>query len=296
MLSIVVPAYNEGEHIYDNLMTIDKALKAFTSDYEIIAVNDGSKDNTGAEVARAAHDNPNIKDFGYEVNRGKGGAVSWGAVNSKGDIVGFIDADLDLSPDFIKMYFEEMNASGADIVIGSKMHKDSKLEYPFARKVFSICYYIMLKVLFGLKCHDTQTGLKLYRGSIIREIAPLRKIDGYAFDIELLALASKKKAKLIEMPVELNYTRGESFGRIRMGDPKIFSMEELPEFCKTHGVTMAVVAVPDYACQEVCDAAVAAGISKILNFSSAKPEVPSGILVEHLNIALSLAALKHTEG
>ena len=103
MLSIVVPAYNEGEHIYDNLMTIDKALKAFTSDYEIIAVNDGSKDNTGAEAARAAQDNPNIKDFGYEVNRGKGGAVSWGAVNSKGDIVGFIDADLDLSPDFIKM-------------------------------------------------------------------------------------------------------------------------------------------------------------------------------------------------
>ena len=218
MLSIVVPAYNEGEHIYDNLMTIDKALKAFTSDYEIIAVNDGSKDNTGAEAARAAQDNPNIKDFGYEVNRGKGGAVSWGAVNSKGDIVGFIDADLDLSPDFIKMYFEKMNESGADIVIGSKMHKDSKLEYPFARKVFSICYYIMLKVLFGLKCHDTQTGLKLYRGSIIREIAPLRRIDGYAFDIELLALASKKKAKLIEMPVELNYTRGESFGRIRMGD------------------------------------------------------------------------------
>ena len=112
MLSIVVPAYNEGEHIYDNLMTIDKALKAFTSDYEIIAVNDGSKDNTGAEAARAAQDNPNIKDFGYEVNRGKGGAVSWGAVNSKGDIVGFIDADLDLSPDFIKMYFEKMNESG----------------------------------------------------------------------------------------------------------------------------------------------------------------------------------------
>ena len=110
MLSIVVPAYNEGEHIYENLMTIDKALKAFTSDYEIIAVNDGSSDNTGAEVARAACDNPNIKDFGYDANRGKGGAVSWGAVNSKGDIVGFIDADLDLSPDFIKMYFEEMNA------------------------------------------------------------------------------------------------------------------------------------------------------------------------------------------
>ena len=206
MLSIVVPAYNEGEHIYDNLMTIDKALKAFTSDYEIIAINDGSSDNTGAEVARAASDNPFIKDFGYDVNRGKGGAVSWGASNSKGDIVGFIDADLDLSPDFIKMYFEEMNATGADIVIGSKMHKDSKLEYPFARKVFSVCYYIMLKVLFGLKCHDTQTGLKLYKGSLIREIAPLRKIDGYAFDIELLALASRQKAKLIFLLTSIRYS------------------------------------------------------------------------------------------
>ena len=198
MLSIVVPAYNEGEHIYENLMTIDKALKAFTSDYEIIAVNDGSKDNTGAEAARAAHDNPNIKDFGYEVNRGKGGAVSWGAVNSKGDIVGFIDADLDLSPDFIKMYFEEMNASGADIVIGSKMHKDSKLEYPLARKVFSLCYYIMLKVLFGLKCHDTQTGLKLYRGSLIREIAPLRRIDGYAFDIIRVDKVERRNLDVVE--------------------------------------------------------------------------------------------------
>ena len=218
MLSIVVPAYNEGEHIYDNLMIIDKALRAFTSDFEIIAVNDGSSDNTGDEVKRAAADNPNIKDFGYEKNRGKGGAVTWGAINSKGDIVGFIDADLDLSANLLSGYYTEMKLENADIVIGSKMHKDSKLEYPFARKVFSICYYIMLKVLFGLKCHDTQTGIKLYRGSLIREIAPLRRIDGYAFDIELLALASMKKAKLIEMPVELNFSRIKSFGRIRFRD------------------------------------------------------------------------------
>ena len=218
MISIVVPAYNEGEHIYDNLRIIDETLKAFCSEYEIIAVNDGSKDNTGAEIARAAADFANIKDFGYEVNRGKGGAVSWGAINSKGDVVGFIDADLDLSPDLIPGYVEAFVYSQADVVIGSKMHKDSKLEYPFMRKVFSFGYFVMLKILFGLKCHDTQTGLKLYEGSLIREIAPLRKIEGYAFDIELLALASKKKAKIIEMPVVLNYSRGESFGRIKFKD------------------------------------------------------------------------------
>ena len=200
MLSIVVPAYNEGEHIYDNLTIIDKSVSRITSDYEIVAVNDGSKDNTGAEVARAASENPHIRDCGYEVNRGKGGAVTWGIKNSRGDIVGFLDADLDLNPDMFAGYVKAMNDTGSDIVIGSKMHKDSKLDYPFARKVFSLCYYIMLKVLFGLKCHDTQTGIKLYRGDLIRKLAPLRKVDGFAFDIELLALANKCGAKLLEMP------------------------------------------------------------------------------------------------
>lgn len=218
MLSIIVPAYNEGEHIFDNLTVIDKAVSGITPDYEIVAVNDGSKDNTGAEVARAAAVNQHIRDCGYEVNRGKGGAVTWGIKNSRGDVVGFIDADLDLNPDMFAGYFKAMKDEDADIVIGSKMHKDSKLEYPFARKVFSICYYIMLKVLFGLKCHDTQTGIKLYKGDLIRKIAPLRKVDGFAFDIELLALANKCGAKLVEMPVELNFTRGESFGRIKFKD------------------------------------------------------------------------------
>lgn len=215
LLSIVVPAYNEGEHIYDNLMVIDGAISKITPDYEIIAVNDGSPDNTGAEVARAASDNPHIRDCGYEINRGKGGAVTNGINKSRGEIVGFIDADLDLNPEMFDGYVKAMLANGADIVIGSKMHKESKLEYPFARKVFSLCYYIMLKVLFGLKCHDTQTGIKLYKGELIRKIAPLRKVDGFAFDIELLALANKCGAKLLEMPIELNFTRGESFGRIK---------------------------------------------------------------------------------
>lgn len=83
---------------------------------------------------------------------------------------------------------------------------------------------------------------------------------------------------------------------IKMGDPRVFTMEQLPGFCKENGVTMAVIAVPDHACQEVCNNAVEAGITKILNFSSVKPDVPAGVYVEHLNIALSLAALKYAEG
>ena len=72
MLSIVVPAYNEGEHIYDNLAVIDKSVSRITPDYEIVAVNDGSKDNTGAEVARAAELSPGASTTAV--------ATSWGSL------------------------------------------------------------------------------------------------------------------------------------------------------------------------------------------------------------------------
>ncbi len=223
MLSIIVPAYNEAGHIKDNLAEISKALKSFAGDdYEIIAVNDGSKDKTGEEIKEACLEDSHIVPAGYEANRGKGGAICEGVRHSRGSIVGFIDADLDLSPDLIEGYVRAMEDNRADIVIGSKMHKDSELEYPFARKFVSFGYYVMLKVLFGLKCHDTQTGLKLYRGELIRQVAPIQKIKGYAFDIEMLALASRGGKTLIEMPVKLDYSRNTSFGRIRFKD--VFKM------------------------------------------------------------------------
>ena len=218
MLSIIVPAFNEGSRIFDNLNVISAALSRFTDDFEIIAVNDGSHDNTGDEIKRAATGDSHIIPAGYDKNRGKGGAIIEGVSISRGNEVGFIDADLDLSPDQIEKYVQAMREQGADVVIGSKMHKESKLEYPPARKLFSFCYYIMLKVLFGLKCHDTQTGLKIYKGDLIRKVAAAQTICGYAFDIEMLALASKCGARLIEMPVELNYSRNTSFGRIRTKD------------------------------------------------------------------------------
>lgn len=218
MFSIIVPAFNEGEHIFDDLKKIAEAVERFTDDYEVIAVNDGSRDDTGAEIARAARENTHIVDAGYEVNRGKGGAIKQGISVCRGDQVGFIDADLDIPANLIEPYYKAMLEENADIVIGSKMHRDSRLEYPPARKFVSFCYYIMLKVLFGLNCHDTQTGLKIYRGDLIRRVAPVQRIKGYAFDIEMIALSCSDGAKLIEMPVELNFTRGESFGRIKFRD------------------------------------------------------------------------------
>lgn len=215
-ISVIVPAYNEGEHIYNNLQIISDTLCQSGLDFEILAVNDGSKDNTGVEVLKASKAIKGVRDCSYEINRGKGGAILHGIKNSTGDIVGFLDADLELPATLVPGFIEAMEESGCDVVIGSKMHPDSKLNYPPLRKVMSVGYYVILKILFGMKCKDTQTGIKFYRGDLIRAIGSVQKINSYAFDIEQLALANSKKAVIREMPIELHYTREGSLSRINI--------------------------------------------------------------------------------
>ena len=217
-LSVVMPAYNEGRNIFKNLMTVNDCLKDFCQEYEIIAVNDGSKDQTGTEIARAALKDNHIKAVSYKNNRGKGHAIREGVDVASGDIIAFLDADLDISPSHLKPYLNEMERQGADIVIGSKMHKDSKLEYPKARRFVSFCYYVILKFLFRLDVKDTQTGIKVFKADMLKRTIGMVRTCGYAYDIEILAVAARFGCKIIEQPVELKYTRRESFGRISLQD------------------------------------------------------------------------------
>ena len=97
------------------------------------------------------------------------------------------------------------------IVIGSKMHPDSQVEYPPLRKIMSTGYYIFLKIVFGLRLRDTQTGIKLFRTDIAQEIAKYCRCKGYSFDIEMLAIADKmhKDFSIVEMPVVVNFSRNK---------------------------------------------------------------------------------------
>lgn len=224
MFSLVVPAYNEGEHIFENLKEIESVIASFagkyavSKDFEIIPVNDGSSDNTESEILRAQNELTHVRAVSYAVNRGKGGAIVEGVRNAKGDYIGFLDADLDLPADLYDSFLYEADTNGYDVIIGSKMHKDSKLEYPFARKVFSVGYFVLLKILFGLGVKDTQTGIKLYKADLIRKIAPELRTKGYAFDVEIIALAAYCGASVKEMPIRLEYRRETSFGRIKFSD------------------------------------------------------------------------------
>ena len=115
---------------------------------------------------------------------------------------------------------KQMKDTNSDIVIGSKLHPESQLHYPAIRRMMSYSYYIMLRMLFHLGIHDTQTGIKLFKADVIRPIAESLSISGYAFDIELLVAAHRQGFTISEAPIVLNYSRDDAANgkRIKLKD------------------------------------------------------------------------------
>ena len=206
-ITVVMPAYNEGVKIKNNLLKASATISAFVKNYKIIAVNDGSHDNTSEEIQAAALEDSHIRYLDYPENKGKGYAIRLGVNYANADYIAFLDSDLELDPSMLRYFLKALLSENADIAIGSKLHKKSKLEYPFFRRIMSIGYFVMLKIIFRLNIKDTQTGIKLFRGPVIKSICADLITDGFAFDIEILATANNMGCKIIEMPIKLKFER-----------------------------------------------------------------------------------------
>ncbi len=204
-LSVLMPAHNEGAGIYDNIGETLKILREGNRDHEIIVIDDGSSDNTYEEAARFAADNQCVKLIRNRKNLGKGDALREGFGASSGDLVVFIDADLDLHPSQLQVFFDSMRSENADVVIGSKRHPQSKLYYPLHRKIVSAVYFFLIKLMFRLPIHDTQTGLKLFKREVLDTVFPQMLVKKFAFDLELLVLAHRHRFKIAEAPVVVDY-------------------------------------------------------------------------------------------
>ncbi len=204
-LSIILPAYNLGTCIFDNILAVYKIFNS-RIDFEIVPVDDGSQDNTAAEIRRAATVLSGVvKPVFAEQNAGKGAALASGFSKSLGSHILLLDADLDLNPNYIWRFFDIMKQEGADIVIGSKMHPDSKIDYPWRRRLASTVYYGIVKLLVGLPVHDTQTGMKLFRREALDYAFSRMLAKRFAFDLEVLSIAAQKGYKAVEAPVELDF-------------------------------------------------------------------------------------------
>lgn len=209
LFTVVMPAYNEAAVIQSNLLETADVLSTFLHKFTIIAVDDGSTDNTYEEMKLACQADSRIQALSYDKNRGKGYAIRTGILASKSTYTAFLDSDLELPPRMLKRYLKEMRRTGADIIIGSKLDSRSKLEYPWFRKIFSYGYYLYIRMLFHLNLKDTQTGIKIFQTEKIRPILYEMQEDRFSFDIEMMALASMHGLTIREMPVVVEKRRSE---------------------------------------------------------------------------------------
>jgi glycosyltransferase involved in cell wall biosynthesis len=214
-LSIIIPAYREERSIRQTVERIVEVYDRLPYSYEVLVVVDGSPDQTAAEAKKV--NSQNVKVYEYSPNQGKGYAIKYGVEKAIGKIVTFTDAGGDFNPEQFDKYVSLMELFDADIVIGSKRHPASRVNYPLVRRIYSRCYQLLIRLLFGLKVTDTQTGLKFFKSNVAKTIFPKALVKQYAIDLELLVIAQQYGFKRIfEAPVELEFnTEGGGAATIR---------------------------------------------------------------------------------
>ena len=232
VLSIVMPAYNLGRCIRGNVVAVARLFEGRIP-FEIVPVDDGSADDTAAEIlaAKAELAAGVVRPVLLKSNGGKGAALAAGFAESRGAFILLLDGDLDLDPALVWRFFEIQQEKGADVVIGSKMHRESQIDYPWRRRVASVVYYGIVKMLIGLPVRDTQTGMKLFRREALGHAIERMLSKRFAFDLEVLAIAAENGCKIAEAPIKLDF-HGKA-GALTIANVKQVMTDTLAIFYRT---------------------------------------------------------------
>jgi glycosyltransferase involved in cell wall biosynthesis len=203
-LSIIVPAYNEEQRLLPTLLRLDAYLSKGSQSYEIVVVDDGSKDGTVALVERTMPAIPNLRVVRQTPNRGKGAAVRLGMLAANGRIRVMCDADGSMPPEQMAALLAPIAAGKSAIAIGSRYAPGAKTATPQPRyRVLwsRLCNRVIQRTLVpGVT--DTQCGFKAFTADAARELFAVARIDGWAFDLEILALAKRRGFGIAEVGVE----------------------------------------------------------------------------------------------
>jgi glycosyltransferase involved in cell wall biosynthesis len=205
-----MPAFNEADCIAESIASTKKQFEKICEDFEIIVVDDGSTD--GTDRAARILDDDHVKVVSYRSNKGKGYALKEGFNFATGEFSFLVDSDLEIHASDLGAYLLALEA--ADIVIGSKRHPLSVVETPVVRKFLSLGFNMLERLLIKVRVSDTQAGMKAARSSTLYKILPLLSVKKYAFDAELLAVASLLNLRLQELPVYIRLKAGFSVRQV----------------------------------------------------------------------------------
>lgn len=201
-VSVLLPAHQLESTIADNIGRV----VAVVSDWErseIIVVDDGSTDDTRGFANKAAALSEITTVIGYDVNRGKGGALQEGFRHAAGATIVFLDADLDLPPEQLSDFIQRFEDLGVDALVGAKRTAMVPGRYPALRRLLSLAFAAVNRVLFRLPLRETQTGLKVFKRQALEATLPQLQTMRYAFDLELLVRIRKAGGTMAEAPVAL---------------------------------------------------------------------------------------------
>jgi len=203
-LSIIVPAYNEEQRILPTLERLHRFLSAHPLRHEIVVVDDGSTDNTVGVVALAMARIPSLRLVRQTPNRGKGAAVRLGMLEARGQLRVMCDADGSMPPEQLPRLLEPIVACKAEIAIGSRYAEGAKTDarQPWYRVLWSRLANRVIQRSLVPGVRDTQCGFKAFTAEAARDLFALGRIDGWAFDLEILALARRRGYAIAEVGVE----------------------------------------------------------------------------------------------
>ena len=194
-ISLVMPAYNEADNIEPMVAEAVPALESVTDDYEIIVVNDGSKDDTSGVTRRVMETNPHVCLVEHEVNQGFGAAVFTGFTSAEKDWIFYTDADRQFVLSELKNFVPLMDQ--ADLIAGYRAPRRD----PFLRVFYGKGWSALCTLVFGYTVRDVDCGFKLLRREIVEELAPHIRSRGATFSIEWLARAKRAGYRFVELPV-----------------------------------------------------------------------------------------------
>ena len=206
--SIIIPVYNEARRLKPALAELDQYLSNLNQSYELLFVDDGSKDDTAAILEQYTASRATMRLIRLQKNLGKGGAVREGMLAATGDMRAFLDVDMATPPTELNKLFKEL-ADGADVAIGSRINEQGvdlrlvgRKPQSFSRRVLGRLFRLTATRPFLGNIRDSQCGAKAFTAQAAREVFPRQQINRWAFDIEILYLAKKLGFKIVEVPVD----------------------------------------------------------------------------------------------
>ncbi len=228
LLSVIIPAYNEAKNIKSTLQEVSGYFSERNFSYEIIIIDDGSKDETYAIAESCSTLFRSFKVFKNSPNKGKGFTIKRGILEARGEYALFMDADNSTSIyEFDK--FLPLLEKGNEVVIASRRLKASEVlgSQPALRIIMGNFYIFLSRLILGVHISDFNCGFKAYSTTAAGKIFNLQRINGWSFDTEILFLAKKHNFAIREIPVKWVHKHTSKVKPVRDGVASFVSLVKI---------------------------------------------------------------------